>query len=451
MGEPLSTGASIIAVLQLAASVAGYINTAIGATKERKRLREEVRACQYILHQLKDEVDDSEEGTAWLETVEALEAPDAPLGRLWTALNTVKLKLRPKEGIPKTLVGLKWPFSEKEVEKMFAAIEREKALLELALQNNSRKLIQQIKKTTTENKRKLEDLIEAVHNHSSQFVRLKDGIDGILNDRNEDKTARSREKIVRWLTRIDYAAQQSDYFERSQAGTGQWLLGSVEFTTWVRSSKQTLFCPGIPGVGKTILTSIVIDNLITRFEGNETVGVAYLYCNFKRHSDQTVKYLLMDLLKQLSHRRPSLPDCVQALYSKYEDQEKGPPSFDDVSTTLQSVCRLYVKVFVVVDALDECQTLNGHRSTLLKEIFALQAEHDVNIFATSRFIPEILQIFMDSRSLEIRAHREDVRKYVDRRIPQLPSFVQRNPDLQEEIRDEIVRAVDGMYVCPFSK
>lgn len=98
-----------------------------------------------------------------METVEALEAPDAPLGRLWTALHTVKSKLRPKEGIQKTLASLKWPFNEKDVEKMFAAIEREKALLELALQNNGRKLTQEIKNTTAENNRQLKDLIKAIN------------------------------------------------------------------------------------------------------------------------------------------------------------------------------------------------------------------------------------------------------------------------------------------------
>ncbi|KAI1074797.1 hypothetical protein F5B20DRAFT_426973 [Whalleya microplaca] len=450
MTDPFSTAASIITVLQLCASIAGCINTATGARKERERLLGEIRACEQIICKLKNHADGSEEDTAWLETVKALEAPDAPLGRLRIALSTVESKLRPKEGIQKTLASLKWPFSEKEVEKMFAAIEREKALLELALQNNSRKLIQEIKRTTTKNNTTLKDLIEAIRSHSSQthgeLLELKYGIDNIHNEQNQDKAARSRENIIKWLTRVDYAAQQSDYIARRQAGTGQWLLDSVEFTTWVESSKKTLFCPGIPGSGKTILTSIVIDNLMTRFSGNDTIGVAYLYCNYKQHSDQTAKYLLTDLLKQLTHRRLSLPDCVKSLYSKYEEQGKVAPSFDDISKTLQSVCRLYTKVFVAVDAIDECQKSDGHRSTLLKEIFALQAQNDVNIFATSRKIDEIAQMFVNSQSHEIRAQPEDVRRYVEGRISQLPSFVQRKPDLQEDIKNEIVKAVDGMFL-----
>jgi hypothetical protein len=38
-----------------------------------------------------------------------------------------------------------------------------------------------------------------------------------------------------------------------------WLLDSDEFQKWLKQSGQTMFCPGILGVGKTILASIVVD------------------------------------------------------------------------------------------------------------------------------------------------------------------------------------------------
>ena len=49
-------------------------------------------------------------------------------------------------------------------------------------------------------------------------------------------------------------------------------------------------------------------------------------------------------------------------------------------------------------------------------------------------------------SLEIRASKYDVRRYVDRHMSHLPSFVGRSLDLQEEIKAEIVKAVNGVYV-----
>jgi hypothetical protein len=105
---------------------------------------------------------------------------------------------------------------------------------------------------------------------------------------------------------------------------------------------------------------------------------------------------------------------------------------------------MYSRVFIVVDALDECQV--GCRSRFLSEIFNLQVKCGANIFATSRFIPEITEKFNGSTPMEIRANDEDIRKYLEGHMSQLPSFVSRNVDLQEEIVTKIVQAVDGMYV-----
>ena len=127
--DPLSAIASVITVLQLFSKVAQYITSAVGALKDRKDLRDEVYTYRNILQQLKNEVDDSEEDKAWLETVEGLKALDAPLSHLWVALNIIKAKLQPKEGVKRVIANLKWPFKEKKMEKMFKAIEREKLLL----------------------------------------------------------------------------------------------------------------------------------------------------------------------------------------------------------------------------------------------------------------------------------------------------------------------------------
>jgi hypothetical protein len=67
--------------------------------------------------------------------------------------------------------------------------------------------------------------------------------------------------ILDWLTPVDYAHEQNDFISRRHEGTGQWLLDSVEYQAWLKTKKQTLFCPGIPGTGKTILTSIVVYDL----------------------------------------------------------------------------------------------------------------------------------------------------------------------------------------------
>jgi hypothetical protein len=64
--DPLSTIASVIAVIQLSSEVVSYVSGAAGATNERIRLRNEVLGCESILQQLTDEVNNTEEGKKWM-------------------------------------------------------------------------------------------------------------------------------------------------------------------------------------------------------------------------------------------------------------------------------------------------------------------------------------------------------------------------------------------------
>jgi len=250
-----------------------------------------------------------------------------------------------------------------------------------------------------------------------------------------------RQKILDWLIPVNYGSQQSDFINRRQPGTGQWLLESEEFQTWLNSDHQTLFCPGIPGAGKTILTSIVVKELSSRFSTDPGVGIAYLYCNFRQKHEQKAQDLLTSLLKQLSQERSTLPDSVKSLYDKHKEKQTR-PSLDEISRTLQSVVGTYTRVIIIVDALDECQVSNGCRKMFLSEISSLQTKTGANLFATSRFIPDIAEKFNGSIKLEIRAHDDDVRQYLDGRI--LQSAQKLLETYREEIKTQITKVVDGM-------
>jgi Cdc6-like AAA superfamily ATPase len=274
---------------------------------------------------------------------------------------------------------------------------------------------------------------------------IKDGMDQ-LNQRQHNQECRQEHQIIAdWLTPIDYAPQQSDFVARRQGGTGQWLLDSKEFNGWLDQSKQTLFCPGIPGAGKTIIASIVVHHLHTKFRSDLTVGIAYLYCNFRQQHEQKPTDLLLSLLKQLVQELPSIPESVKNLYTHHKDKRTR-PSFDEISKALHPILADYSRSFIIIDALDECQATDGGRSKLLSEILNLQAKTGVSLFLTSRYLPEIVKEFEGSISLEIRASDEDVLRYIDGRISWLlRSRISKYPDLQNTIRKEILKAVDGMY------
>ena len=249
--------------------------------------------------------------------------------------------------------------------------------------------------------------------------------------------------ILKWLTPIDYSSQQSDFIGRRQPETGEWLLKSRELEEWIQKDHQILFCPGIPGAGKTIATSIVIDHLCRRFQNNTRVGIAYVYCNFRRQQEQHIADLLLTLLKQFI--RPSISDEVTSLYKCHK--AKGTrPSSSEILKALHSVVAGYSTAFILIDALDECRSSEGVRSKFIMEMFNLQAKTGLKLFATSRFIPDIEEEFKSRGAiqLEIRASDKDVQRYLDGHILQLPSCIQEDHELQKKISSAIIKAADGM-------
>ncbi|KAJ9492914.1 hypothetical protein VN97_g257 [Penicillium thymicola] len=273
---------------------------------------------------------------------------------------------------------------------------------------------------------------------------MRRGVEKLVQHQDEEV----RQKVLDWISPSNYATQQSDYINRREEGTGQWFLDSVEFHNWISGSKQTLFCPGIPGAGKTILASIVIDELYDRC-GNrgEDVGIAYLYCNFKRNDDQSSIEMLSSILKQLAQSQSSLPSSIRELHA--EHVAKGTrPSLGEISKTIQVLSKLsdIAKVYIVIDALDECRMYDGSRTRFLDVIFELQDSCNLSLLVTSRFIPEITERFKEKPALEIRASTVDVMRYLRGNLAMLPAFVLRNSELQTEISTEITRAVDGMFL-----
>ncbi|KFA63828.1 hypothetical protein S40285_09763 [Stachybotrys chlorohalonatus IBT 40285] len=103
---------------------------------------------------------------------------------------------------------------------------------------------------------------------------------------------------------------------------------------------------------------------------------------------------------------------------------------------------MYKRVFIIIDALDECDNADGSRSNFLSEIIRLEKSHFANIFATSREIPEISKRFSNRARLPIRARHEDLQLYLEGRISQSESEMIRAQE--EEIKTGIMKVVDGM-------
>jgi hypothetical protein len=267
---------------------------------------------------------------------------------------------------------------------------------------------------------------------------VQSGVRELLDTKHNQK----HKNILEWLTPVDYDPQQHDIINRRHKGTAQWFLDSPEFKRWLQGSDKTLFCPGIPGAGKTVMAAIAIDHLC-RMTQSDNIGIAYLFCSYKAQTDQTALSLFAALLKQLVQSRPDIADPVIRIY-EHHTKHRSRPSLDEILRVLQSVCSNYTTVHIVVDALDECTDRYSTRSQLIGKLHELQARIDMRLLFTSRFVPEITQKFKSNTTLEVRASQDDVRRFIAGQIPRLPNCIQRDEELKQIVQIKVADAVDGM-------
>jgi len=296
--------------------------------------------------------------------------------------------------------------------------------------------IQELHAVVSETKSGLEKFGELGRTH---FQRA----DTWMSQQDAQRRQDERQSILDWITDLDYTPQYNDFLDRRQVGTGKWLLDSERYATWVAAENPTLFCRGIPGSGKTILTATVIEDLNQRFAADQSVSVAYIYFNFRRQFEHQPRELLGCLLKQLASQQPAIPFALQALYEKHQGN-RTKPDIHEIMDTLTSVARIYSRVFLVVDALDECRSDARCRNNFLENLATLQEKTNTSCFLTSRSIPEIEDLYSSCPSLEIVASNEDLSIYIDGHMDQLPAFVSSKPELRDQIKIEVISAADGM-------
>jgi len=136
MADPLSTIASLVAILQLAGTVVTYLNDVKEASNDRNRILLELSSTTGLLFSLKDLVERPCSDDAWDTALYRLGGPNGPLEQFRSALERLATKLAPVMGIRTVGNALGWPFLKKDVEETLKTIERLKSLTALALQRD---------------------------------------------------------------------------------------------------------------------------------------------------------------------------------------------------------------------------------------------------------------------------------------------------------------------------
>lgn len=281
--------------------------------------------------------------------------------------------------------------------------------------------------------------------------KISRGIDDI-----HDREARILlDTIADWYSSDGFAKHQDYYLSLRLPGTDLWALTDPIYKQWENGDTNTLLCPGMPGSGKSILHATLVHDLRSRYEHDAGFVVIYFYCSFQRQAEQTVRNILAVLVRQMLQEQRQLYPEVKDLYDKHCNRRTHPTA-DELEDLLQSLVQRYRRVYILMDAMDECVGDGDVNNCVdvLDRIFRLQrSTTNVKLLATTRWVPRIIEHFQDCPQLEIRAHREDIEQYLDHNIPRLPvkPHVKIRVDdavvtIQDAVKSRIIDAADGMFV-----
>jgi hypothetical protein len=160
-------------------------------------------------------------------------------------------------------------------------------------------------------------------------------------------------KIRQWLSAPDPSTNYQKALKLRQADTGLWLLDSDAYTRWKKAAPTPLWLYGIPGCGKTILSSTVLHDVLQHCQDNPGKATAYFFFDFNDKQKQDPEMMVRSLLCQLSQQSINIPASLDALFSSCESGQRQ-PSIHALMDALQSMIQDLPQSYIVIDALDEC-------------------------------------------------------------------------------------------------
>ncbi|KAK2033526.1 hypothetical protein LX32DRAFT_679708 [Colletotrichum zoysiae] len=211
--------------------------------------------------------------------------------------------------------------------------------------------------------------------------------------------------------------------------TGEWLLSSESYKQWAdRSGPSLHWCYGPPGVGKSMLAALAIQDLSVQ---SDSISTLHYWFDYGNRKEQTKESVWKDLLRQaiVQGKGPTIQALVD--FRKKLGLHR-PASSKDLSDALRTVCAMQ-QLVLVLDGPDEMENPRD-----LKIILSPFIKTNCRVLVTSRDIPEIRSTLNEASKVEVLADASDLRAYVASRFQEsdLDELIEKHPDLEKDILEK---------------
>ncbi|ELR10083.1 hypothetical protein GMDG_04483 [Pseudogymnoascus destructans 20631-21] len=256
-------------------------------------------------------------------------------------------------------------------------------------------------------------------------------------------------EIRRWLSPPDPSINYRKAIKLRQSDTGLWLLESEVYSKWKRNASSFVWLYGIPGCGKTILTSTVTEDIFLYCANDPGKVVAYFYFDFTDANKQKTELMVRSLISQLSEQCIKMPLALEALYSS-SDKGNRQPSLDALMNVLQHMLQEFPQSYLILDALDECAN-RAELARILEQMAEWQLE-DMRVLVTSRKERDIESSLKDIINrdciiyLEPQVVDKDIQTYICQRLSDDKELIkwQKDAEIRREIETTLMEGSRGI-------
>ena len=325
-----------------------------------------------------------------------------------------------------------------------------------------------------------------VHNEVTRHGKTLDGITTTLSSthlevvQSRSETRQMKEEIVMLLKDSRAAVQEDEIGNRDGikavlqpsvtpqdtydkikkerlSGSGDWIRDESLFKSWVNKTIPVLWISGMPGAGKSFLSSVMISYLKEQFpsgvHNGAQVSVGYFFFKDNSPKMRSFHQALRDLAFQIYQNDPA--------YAKY--LETVCESFSDIET-LESAWRTLFReyfihddatestVFLVLDGLDEAYDPDEFLH-LLQDLTTNESSGSrIQVVMVGR--PHLFDAISDALqngvvpTIDVNAAKnsEDIRNYIQVSIRKSRVLRRASKKLQEEVSKSLFQGADGMFL-----
>ncbi|KAH6845783.1 hypothetical protein B0I37DRAFT_381087 [Chaetomium sp. MPI-CAGE-AT-0009] len=270
----------------------------------------------------------------------------------------------------------------------------------------------------------------------------------------EAESRRHLRELNGWLRAASVANDQHDYckLRTEYPGTGRWLLDNPTFKDWFEPWCQLipplLWLNGIPGAGKTILASLVVEEAEKL---DTSPAVLYFFCKSGDSERDNFVSMARSLLSQLLiHNKDMLLPYFHDKYISSTEAVLGTQR--TIEDLLDVSIRNFQSVYIILDGIDECprkeREIIATWFRRLVEGLTLTNSTQVRCLFVSQDDGPARKDFAGLSSIKIRSqdNKNDIQQFSCKWAAKIQKKFGVSDERREFIAKNIVEASGGMFL-----